>query len=634
MNRTVSDVRSDSNLRALLRSCVLVWQAAPGEIRHLSLLTLVSGAGPVILLYFGKVVIDAVASAARSGPVVAPLSRTIPELISTPAVLASVVGFVVLNIFLDAVETLEAFELGSLRDRVHGHARSLLYEKVASFDDVALFEDPERLNILQMAQQTIPRLQGLAVTVGNLLKGLFAFVPVFVLSFSITPWVPLVIFATAVPSIIAQAHYERRAWDVEFTQAPRYRRMDLQGRVLTGPEYAKELRLFGLQGLFLSRWRGLFWSAYEDVRRVRRRGAMVVVGLSLVSGLGTGLPYAYVVARAYAGALSLGDLALYAGLIFQIRRSLFFLVANATYLRDAALGSAAVYRLLDLRPTLQKKTGRRSGEGQRIERGKTPSPDGSRDTAGRGIRVDGVSFSYPGGKGRVLSDVTLAIGPGETVVVVGENGAGKTTLAKLLCRLYDPEGGRITWGGKDLRDFDLDELRGRIAVLNQDYARFPATAGENIAFGLLAHADDEAAVRRAAEEAGIAGAIEALPEGFETTVSKQMEGGIDLSGGQWQRIALARALMRGSESELLVLDEPTAALDSRAEHEILTTLRRMTARKMTLIISHRLALARYADQIAVMEDGRVVEAGTHRELMESGGPYSEMFARQAESYVD
>lgn len=278
------------------------------------------------------------------------------------------------------------------------------------------------------------------------------------------------------------------------TQAPRYRRMDLQGRVLTGPEYAKELRLFRLQGLFLSRWQGLFWSAYEDVRRVRRRGAMVVVGLSLVSGLGTGLPYAYVVARAYAGALSLGDLALYAGLIFQIRRSLFFLVANATYLRDAALGSAAVYRLLDLRPTLQKKTGRRSGEGQRIERGKTPSPDGSRDTAGRSIRVDGVSFSYPGSKGRVLSDVTLAIGPGETVVVVGENGAGKTTLAKLLCRLYDPEGGRITWGGKDLRDFDLDELRGRIAVLNQDYARFPATAGENIAFGLLAHADDEAAM--------------------------------------------------------------------------------------------------------------------------------------------
>jgi ATP-binding cassette, subfamily B, bacterial len=412
---------------------------------------------------------------------------------------------------------------------------------------VALFEDPERLNVLQTAQQAIPRLQGLSMTLGNLLNGLFAFAPVFLLSFSIAWWVPLVIFATAVPSILAQARYEKRTLDMEFSQAPRYRRMDLQGRVLTGPEYATELRLFGLQELFLSRWRSLFWSAYEDVRAVRRRGALVVVGLSLVSGLGAGLPYVYVVAEAFRGAFTPGGLALYAGLVFQVRRSLFVLVANAADLQERALGSAAIFRLLDLRPTLRDATvGRDGGTKLREPRRVAGSVAPESGPATGGLRIEGVRFSYPGSAVEALAGVDLSIGPGETVVLVGENGAGKTTLAKLLCRLYDPDGAAITWDGTDLRDLDLGALRARIVVLNQDHARFPATAEENIAFGLPEGGADEDAVREAAEGAGIAGAIGALPEGYGTPLSKQMEGGVDLSGGQWQRVALARAILRGA----------------------------------------------------------------------------------------
>ena len=382
----------------------------------------------------------------------------------------------------------------------------------------------------------------------------------------------------------------------------------------------------------------------------------MVVGLSLLSGIGTGFPYVYVVAQAFSGAFSLGDVALYAGLVFSVKRSLFVLVANATDLQDAALSSAAIFRLLDLRPTLTETAEETSGAANEksaagppgtFSQGDAPrvaqraEQDAERGTAASGIQVEEVCFSYPATEGEVLSGVSLSVRPRETVVLVGENGAGKTTLAKLLCRLYDPDEGNITWEGKDLRDLDLNELRGRVAVLNQDYARFPATARENIAFGLLAGAagandggEDERAVRQAAKRAGIAGAIEELSAGFDTQVSKQIEGGVDLSGGQWQRMALARALLRSSRSELLILDEPTAALDAKAEYQILTTLKQMTTAKMSLIISHRLALARQADQVVVMDGGRIVETGSHKELIEAGGLYSEMFNRQAESYTD
>ena len=642
LSQRVFEFRSGTLLTALSRSCLLLWRAAPGEIKRLTLLTAISSAGPVVALYLGKVVIDGTAAVVREDRNAALLSQTLSDLISDPAILASVIGFVVLNILLDSAETLEAFELGSLGDRLEGHARSVLYEKVSSFEDVALFEQPEKLNVLQMANQAIPKLQGLTITLSNLLTGFFTFVPVFVLSFSIAWWVPVLISATAVPSVLAQAHYENRAWNVEFSQASRYRQMALQGKVLTGPEYAKDLRLFGLQGLFLSRWRSLFWAAYEDVRRVRRRGTLVVVGFSLVSGLGAGLPYVYVVAQAFAGAFSLGDLALYAGLVFQVRRSLFVLVANATELQDAALSSAAIFRLLDMRPTLTEVRTEASYRGNKssgTKRARKSFPADERNASNRdadasGIRIEDVCFSYPATEGKVLSGMSLSIHPHETVVVVGGNGAGKTTLAKLLCRLYDPGSGTITWGGKDLRDFSLSELRERIAVLNQDYARFPATAGDNIAFGLLDGVNDERGVRQAAESAGIAGAIEKLSAGFDTPISKQIEGGTELSGGQWQRIALARALLRVPRTELFIFDEPTAALDAKAEYEVLATLRRMTTGKMSLIISHRLALARHADRIVVMDDGRIVESGTHGELMEAGGLYHDMFSRQAKSYIE
>jgi ATP-binding cassette subfamily B protein len=462
------------------------------------------------------------------------------------------------------------------------------------------------------------------------ITGIFIFIPSISLAATIAWWVPVLMLISSSPSIYIKRKYSRIIWRVQKKQAKITREMNLSARVLTGEEYAKELRLFGLQELWLKRWQSQFLQFFSEMQRIRKKGAIVVLFWSVFSRIGVALPFVYVVMGALGGRYTLGDVALYSGLIVQVEQSLQLLIGNYTNLYDISLGVSPIFQLLELKPELQSPLGDVASRLPLLEDGRQDA----RPTKDKvGIEIKHLSFCYPGSKKSTVEDINLTINQGEMLVLVGENGAGKTTLGKLLGRLYDPTSGTIAWNGKDLRSYSLAYVRSRIAVVMQDYARFPSTVRENVGFGDLLSLSDDTAINEAISEAGISAKVNSLAAGLETPLGKQLEDGIDLSGGQWQRIAIARALMRLSTAEMLIFDEPTAALDPKTEHEIYSIFRQIAAGKTTIVISHRLGLAKIADRIAVMENGKIAEIGTHDELIASNGIYCSMFTRQASSYI-
>ncbi|WP_228057486.1 ABC transporter ATP-binding protein [Tychonema sp. LEGE 07203] len=667
-----------TTVQALRRSLGLIIKAAPIELRNLILLNIIRGAAPSAVLFLNKLIIDEVSRLLSQTQTAQPLAL----MLSQPMLLWSIAGVLILKLVGDSIDTMSSFTVTSLRDRLQGAVEGKVLEKVANFDDIALFENPELLNIVELAKTGVSRIQQLAFTISMTITGIFIFIPSVSLAAAIAWWVPPVILLSSIPSIYIERKYTKLIWRVQKKQAKITREMNLSARVLTGEEYAKELRLFGLQELWLKRWQGQFVQFFSEMQAIRKKGAIIVLLWSILSRIGVALPFVYVVIGALGGRYTLGDLALYSGLIVQVENSLELLINNYTNLYDIALGVSPIFQLLDMKPELQSPLGdvasrlpslpdggqdaRATGQllghgqdaratGQLLSHGQDDHPTGqllghgqdaratgqllghgqdARATKHKiGIEIKHLSFCYPGSTKNTVTDINLTINPGEMLVFVGENGAGKTTLGKLLGRLYDPSEGTIAWNGKDLRSYSLSYVRSRIAYVMQDYARFPSTVRENVGFGDLLSLSDDTAINQAISESGISAKVNSLDKGLETPLGKQLEDGIDLSGGQWQRIAIARALMRLSTAEVLIFDEPTAALDPKTEHEIYSIFRQIAVGKTTIVISHRLGLAKIADRIAVMENGKIVEIGTHDKLIAAKGIYYSMFTRQASSYI-
>lgn len=602
----------------LQRSVLLVVRSAPREIVNLMLLNLVLGAGPSVSLYFGKVVIDEVSRLLAANLTANPLTI----LLGNQLLLTAIVMTIVLNIAVDSLQPIQTNVLTALRDRVKGAAQGQMIEKVATFDDIALFENPERLNLITLTEEkSLFKLQEITFKVMEIIVGTLRFVPSVLLSATIAWWIPLLLLAGFVPSIYFDMKHHQQSWRVEETQATASRQMKIYAKVLTEDIYAKELRLFSLQSILLQRWRDLFEQIFQSMQRVRRAGAIQTTIWSLVSGIAAAFPYIYIILGVLERRYTFGDLALFTGLILELRGSVSFLVFAFTGLYDSSLGARPFFQLLDLQPQISSGAAMVSS----IQR--------SLPVQTSGIRVTNLSFTYPGSEKPTLKNINLTIAPGEMIALVGENGAGKTTLAKLLCRLYDPTEGAIFWNDRDYRDLALNELRSKIAVVMQDYARFPATLRENVGWGDIPKLESDRAIQTVLEEAGVAHLSHKLTHGLDTPLGKQLENGVDLSGGQWQRVSIARSLLR-SQAELLVFDEPTAALDPKNEHEIYQIFRTIAQNRMSVVVSHRLALAKLADRIIVLEHGKILETGTHAELMRKGDRYWEMFTRQASSYVE
>lgn len=608
-------------VEALRRSVWMVVQAAPSELRNLALINLMTGVGPSLSLWLGKLVIDEASRLLNAGVL---QNKTWAEsfhtLLMQPKLLWVIGATVLLSLIVDSLDSVGGSLFAVLRDRVQGYVQGKVLNKVASFDAIALFERPDLLNLVELANKGIQRMQRLSFILAATLMGVFIFIPSVLISMSIAWWVPLVLLLSSIPSIWIEVKYNRKSWRVEETQAGVTREMDIYAKVLTGEAYAKEVRLFSLQSILLDRWQGLFDKMFGTMNQVRREGAQSVMLWAVLGGLGVVLPYIYVVVGVLRGDYTLGSLALYTGIIIQVRHSLYLLIGNTGDIYDVALGTGPIFQLLDLESELH------SGHSLVVH------PSDVRPSQ-RGVQLQNVTFRYPGSEKPILEQLNLTIHPGEMVALVGENGAGKTTLAKLLCRLYDPSEGAIVWNGQDLRDLDLTALRSRIGVVMQDYTRFPATLRENVGWGYLPKIQEDVAIQAVLQDAGIAHILDDLSQGLETPLGKQLEDGVDLSGGQWQRLAISRALMRLGEVELLVFDEPTAALDPKNEHEIYRIFKTIAQGRMSIVVSHRLALAKLADRIVVLEQGKIVEMGTHDALMQQGDRYYTMFSRQASSYL-
>jgi ATP-binding cassette subfamily B protein len=424
----------------------------------------------------------------------------------------------------------------------------------------------------------------------------------------------LLLIAGVLPAFLGESHFAFLGYAKNFRQTPMRRQLDYL-RILGGSkEAAKELKLFGLKNFLLQRFTRLSDEIYDENVALSRRKLIAGSLLSMIGTMGYYSAYAFVIWRTVAGAMSIGTLTFLAGAIQQASSNIQQIFSTLAGIGDQALFVTDLLAFFAMKPTIQTKNNA------------LPAP---RPIVG-GVEFRNVSFSYPGNPRRVLDQINFKLHTNERLALIGENGQGKTTIVKLITRLYDPTEGQILLDGIDLREYDLEDLHREIGVIFQDFMRYEMTARENIAVGRIDEINNLDLLKSAAQKSMADQTIGRLSLGYDQMLGRRFEQGVDLSGGEWQKVALARAYLR--DAQLLILDEPTAALDARSEFEVFHRFAELTAGKMALFISHRFSTVRSADRILVLENGRIAEEGTHDQLASMGGRYAEMFEMQASSY--
>ncbi|CAM3798756.1 ABC transporter ATP-binding protein [Kibdelosporangium persicum] len=609
--------------RALPRVFRLSWQTSRPLTVTLVVVTVVSGLVPTATAYVAKILMDAVVEAiqihASGRPDAAVLHIPLLGGFTTTSTgkIVGIAAFQLVVFILQSITTmLTTVSQQLLQERMTLTIRHQVMDH-ASKMHLAFFEDSASYDLLRQADREAPmRPMSMMSSALGLGRMAITFTSMIALLIAVSPLLAIVALLAPVPLFISQSKYGAQTFILNYMVSPIRRRMDYLSSLVTTDSYAKEVKLFGLGPYLVDRFERLGKVYYDRQRGMIRRKNVAGTLWGLISTVAGSAIYLYIALRAVSGELTLGDLALYTAAATSVQSSIGGLFNGFSGMYENNLYLDTLYRFLGTKPE--------------IDRPENPAavPEPLRGH----ITFDHVSFAYPGAEEPALKDVSFDIQPGETVAVVGKNGAGKSTLIKLLCRLYDPTDGRILLDGVDIRTLDPDELQRRISAVFQDHVSYQATASENIGLGDLEHLTDRPSIARAADRAGIANRIERLPRGYDSPLGRWFDEGVSLSGGEWQKIALARAFLR--EAPILVLDEPTSALDAQAEHDLFVRLRQLAEGRTTLYISHRFSTVRQADRIILLEHGKLVEQGTHADLMDLDGGYAELFTLQASAYLD
>ena len=597
------------NLRPFL---AMVWATSPTLTAATVALRLMRALLPVATLYIGKLIIDDVVMLVQLPDKPATLQQWLDSGHLDRLGLLLGAEFAV-AVLADVLGRFVALLDGLLAERVSTSSSVRLMEHAATLD-LEDFEDAEFQDQLERARrQTSGRMTLMSqlfsqaqdlVTVASFAAGLIVF----------APWLIVLLLVALVPAFLGEAHFNARSYSLDFGRTPERRELDYLRQTAASAETAKEVKIFGLNDFLTDRYRRLAASFYDANRRLALRRAGWGGLFTTIGTIGYYFAYAYIAWRTLTGEFSVGDLTFLAGSFRRLRTLLESLLSGFSSVAGQALYLDDLFSFFEVRPEIQSPAD------------PLPFPRPIRE----GFVFEDVGFIYPGAERWAVRHLSFTLKAGEVVALIGENGAGKTTLVKLLTRLYDPDEGRILLDGRDLHDYRLDELRGSMGVIFQDFVRYNLPAGDNIAVGRIEARGDRERIARAARRSQADEVIARLGHGYDQMIGKRFKNGVELSGGEWQKLAIARAYMR--EAEVLILDEPTAALDARGEFEVFKRFKELSQGKTAVLISHRFSSVRMADRILVLADGRVEAEGTHEQLMAQQGRYAELFELQAAGY--
>jgi ATP-binding cassette, subfamily B, bacterial len=591
-------IKALTNIPPILK---MVWESAPAIVSSSLFCRFVAALVPLTMLAVTRIIIDSITGLTAHQN---PLPGAFWWLVALEFGLATLTMILGRTIdFCDAV----------LADKFTCHINTRIMEHASSLDLLS-YEDPLFHDKMERARVQGTDRIGMIQAIGRLVQEVITTVSLAASIFLFSPWILVVLIVCIVPTFFGETHFAFQVYSLNSQQTPARREMEYVRNLGGSRESAKELKLFGLGPFLVGRYRGISEELHRQTVALAGRRLVMGLLLAILGTIGYYGSYAFAIHQTVTGLLTIGTLTLVAGAIAGSSANIQAVLGTFSSIAGQALFLTDLLEFFSVRPKIVSKPGALLA----------PRP------IRRGFEFKNVSFSYPGSSKLVLNNISFCLEPSERIALVGKNGQGKTTIVKLLTRLYDPTAGQILLDGVDIREYNLEDLWKEIGVIFQDFMRYDLTSSENIAIGRIEKRNNLIPIRAAAVRSLADEIIQKLPNHYDQQLGCRFEGGVDLSGGEWQRIALARAYLR--DAQLLILDEPTASLDAQSEHEVFCRFAELTEGKMSLVISHRLSTVRMADRILVLDNGKIAEQGRHEQLITVGGGYAKMFELQAASY--